>query len=94
LEEAKALSIPALWLQPGAAGENTYSAKAEKITRKKNQGVYRDNGMSSKVILAPMRFGTRGSEILDAKAQNVNLYVLNPKGKSLIRLTATSGFGA
>jgi hypothetical protein len=69
LEEAKALSIPALWLQPGAAGENHVQREGGENYKEKIKAYIEDNGMSSKVIFGGPCVLVQGSEILDAKAQ-------------------------
>jgi hypothetical protein len=69
LEQAKALSIPSIWLQPGAAGENREVREGEENYNEKIKAYIRDNGMSSKVILGGPCILVQGSEIPRVSAQ-------------------------
>jgi hypothetical protein len=69
LEEAKALSIHSLWLQPGAAGENRVERKGGENYNEKIKAYIQDNGMSSKVIFGGPCILVQGSEILEVKSQ-------------------------
>jgi hypothetical protein len=66
LEEAKALSIPSLWLQPGAAGENRKVREGEEDYSEMIKAYIQENGMSSKVIFGGPCILIQGSEILKA----------------------------
>jgi len=66
LEQAKALSVPSIWLQPGAAGENREVRQGEENYKEKIKAYIQDNGMSSKVVYGGPCILVQGSEILKA----------------------------
>jgi hypothetical protein len=67
VEEAKALSIASLWLQPGAAGENRQVREGEENLTEKIKAYIEDNGMSSRVIFGGPCVMVQGAEILKSK---------------------------